>query len=178
VDANVASSRDALHGHLERVDVLALQQKIDHTRSVGKASIDRVCKITLQRARIVLQSIAVVLSLISRNAQRHWAEIDHHVLEGPSCDGSTSRPRWKDKLGKAWASREDNIALVGDLESVSRHGGVRTVEDGRSFKASDGSVGPFPVWLGAFVAAFVAEGLFVLPGVVAVPCKKCALAEC
>jgi hypothetical protein len=168
VDTNVAGSRETLHGHLEVVDVLVLQDQVDHAAGVRKVLVAVVGQVALQAPGVVAQPIAVGDVRAVGQTERHGAQVDRHVGEGPGLDTTTACSGWDRDLRET-VSTENDLAASGDELAVAGHGELGAVEHGRVFEARDGGLGPVPVWLVALVAALVSERLLVLPCEVTMP---------
>lgn len=102
---------------------------------------------------------------VERRGER--AKGDDHVLEGTRVDtAATLAGRNAVEIG-----RESVGARVLGVDTVAGEGGVGAVKEGR-VQGIVSPLAPVPVGLGAGVAAFVAQGLFVGPGEEAVPGKE------
>ena len=168
MNADIAASWVPLHSHLEVVDFFGLEDQAHDRGCVGKALVDGSCEIALQAARVVGQAVAVANGRAVGQSKRDGPKIDGHVHERAAGHATAAGAVREEDLRKTGAAQH-HIALAGDVCAVARHGGIGAVKDGRFLSAGLSCLGPIPVRLVASVAAFVAEGLLVRPGVVPVP---------
>jgi hypothetical protein len=129
VDTNVAGSRETLHGHLEVVDVLVLQDQVDHAAGVRKVLVAVVGQVALQAPGVVAQPIAVGDVRAVGQTERHGAQVDRHVGEGPGLDTTTACSGWDRDLRET-VSTENDLAASGDELAVAGHGELGAVEHG------------------------------------------------
>jgi hypothetical protein len=106
--------------------------------------------------------------------QPNWSKVNSHISKWSFLDTSTTQSRWK----PYWASlesirwKEESSVVFNELPLVTKTVGV-TVEDGGILRCV-GILWPVPVWGVAFVAALVAESLFVGVEEPSVPGKEIA----
>jgi len=169
MNTDITASRNSLHDILKARNIFILQNEIDDARSIRIALINRIRQIALQRPRVIIQRVRNRLRDTTGQTQGSRSQVDLHASERTGSHSTTTGASGQMEVRQTGLAAEHDVAGLGDLKTVSAHGGCGAVEDGGSLEARFGGLGPVPVGLRAFVAAFVAEGLLILPGEEAVP---------
>jgi len=131
----------------------------------GRVAVD----VAAQTAGVVAESVGLGVGRDRKGeAGQDGAEVDGHVAEGAGGDAAAAGAGREGVEGGRGDGEGDSV--VGDGCSVAGHGvlGGVGVEKGRVFGVGRPAP-PVPVGLGTEVAAFGAQGLLVVPDVVAVP---------
>lgn len=145
VDANVTASGDALHHHLEVVDVLGLEDVVEDAGGVGVSRVDGIAEISLQAARVPRKGVGDGQGGAAGQVEGRRAQVDGHVLEGTSLDTTATGTGGQVDGRQARGGAEDDILLARDVRTVAAHGVVAAIEHGRRVQAGDGGDGPVPV---------------------------------
>jgi hypothetical protein len=91
--------------------------------------------------------VRVSFDLATGKVKGGRAKIDAHILEGTRGNTATSVTSLEVNWRKSTGGTEDNVILLTNVLTITREGGVATIEDGGLGKAGNGSEGPVPVLL-------------------------------
>lgn len=147
VDAEYPGTRNALHLHLEVVDVAGGYDVVEDGGVVGVLLDHGTLQIAREAAWVVGQTGAGAIAPngSTGQVQSDGTEVDLHVLERSGRHAPTAGTSGQVKRRQAGAGSQGIVGSWALVDAIAGHGSVATVKDGGLLQAGNGRQSPVPI---------------------------------